>query len=250
MGKIRLVVLGACGAWPAAGEACSGYLVEAEGFRVLLDAGYATLPELLKKMGAEDLNAVLISHGHPDHCADLSPLLRARALGGKNPPALPIYSLKGAIDAVLALDGPEMLKDAYTLKEIEPEGSFDLGPFLVEAREMPHFVPSVGFRLTVGEKVLAYTGDAGPTANIPEMARDADVLLAEATYLEEVPERSTGLLSSAKHAGIYATQARVRGLVLTHLWPGTDREAAKGVASKFFKGATQVAKTGLKVEIG
>jgi ribonuclease BN (tRNA processing enzyme) len=77
---MRLTVLGGCGAWPAAGLACSGYLVEHDGFRLLIDPGYATLPRLLAVVDAAEVDAVLVSHGHPDHCADLNPLLRARAL--------------------------------------------------------------------------------------------------------------------------------------------------------------------------
>lgn len=68
-------MLGGCGAWPAAGLACSGYLVEHEDFRLLVDPGYATLPRLLGYRAARDIDAVLVSHGHPDHCADLNPLL-------------------------------------------------------------------------------------------------------------------------------------------------------------------------------
>ena len=75
---MRLTVLGGCGAWPDAGQACSGYLVEHDGFRLLLDLGYATVPRLLERVPADQVDAVFISHRHPDHCADLNPLLRAR----------------------------------------------------------------------------------------------------------------------------------------------------------------------------
>ena len=76
---MRLTVLGGCGGWPAAGLACSGYLVEHDGFRLLIDPGYAIVPRLLEVADAADVDAVLVSHGHPDHCADLNPLLRAAA---------------------------------------------------------------------------------------------------------------------------------------------------------------------------
>jgi ribonuclease BN (tRNA processing enzyme) len=103
---MQLSVLGGCGAWPDAGQACSGFLVEQDGFAVLVDAGYAVVPRLLSLLPAGRLDAVLISHGHPDHCADLNPLLRARALGGEPLPPLPVYAPAGALDAVLALDRP------------------------------------------------------------------------------------------------------------------------------------------------
>ena len=76
---MRLTVLGGCGGWPAAGLACSGYLVEHDGFRLLIDPGYAIVPRLLAVVDAAAVDAVLVSHGHPDHCADLNPLLRGWA---------------------------------------------------------------------------------------------------------------------------------------------------------------------------
>jgi len=114
---VRLTVLGSCGAWPDAGQACSGYLVEHDGFRLLVDLGYATVPRLLERVGAGQVDAVFISHGHPDHCADLNPLLRARLLRDDPAAPLPVYALPGALDAVLALDRPGMLADAYVLHE-------------------------------------------------------------------------------------------------------------------------------------
>src|SRR5205807_7473090 len=129
---VRLTVLGACGAWPEPGQACSGFLVEHDGFRLLVDAGYATVPRLLEHVAASQLDAVFISHGHPDHCADLNPLLRARALGDDPAPPLPVYALAGALDAVLALDDPDMLADAFTLCELTPGSRLGIGPFGAE----------------------------------------------------------------------------------------------------------------------
>jgi ribonuclease BN (tRNA processing enzyme) len=84
---------------------------------VRAQAGYAIVPRLLERVAASQLDAVFISHGHPDHCADLNPLLRARALGDDPAPPLPVYALPGALDAVLALDRPGMLAGAFTLHE-------------------------------------------------------------------------------------------------------------------------------------
>ena len=89
---MRLTVIGGCGAWPAAGQACSGYLVEHDGFRLLIDPGYAIVPRLLERIDATDVDAVLVSHGHPDHCAGLHPLLRARVLREEPAPPSPARS--------------------------------------------------------------------------------------------------------------------------------------------------------------
>jgi ribonuclease BN (tRNA processing enzyme) len=242
---MRLTVLGGCGAWPEPGSACSGYLVEHDGFRLLLDPGYATMPRL-----PGPVDAVFVSHGHPDHCADLNPLLRARALSADPPAPLPVYAPPGALDVVLALDRPGMLDDAYALHEVTPGESFRLGPFAASTRLLPHWVPNAGIRLAAGGRVLAYTGDCGPDPGVVELARDADLLLAEATHVGAVPDDARGLLSSAGDAGRQARAAGVHRLLLTHLWPGSDHAAAVAQAAAEYGGPVGVAVPGLVVVAG
>jgi ribonuclease BN (tRNA processing enzyme) len=248
---VKITVLGGCGAWPTASQACSGYLVEHDGFRLVLDPGYATLPQLLRYAAAEQVDAVLISHGHPDHCADLNPLLRARALGEASPPALPVHTLPGAVDAVLALDNPRMLADAYVLCEFTAGHRFEVGPFRVDTWALPHFVPNAGMRLTAGGRVLAYTGDTGPSPDIAVLARDADVLLAEATFPEQMaPGHDARYLSTARQAGEDAARADAGRLVLTHLWPGTDRLAARAAARRAYAADLDIAAPRLTIDLG
>src|SRR5206468_6190623 len=125
--------------------------------------------------------AVLISHGHPDHCADLNPLLRARALPDSPPLPLPIHTLPGAVDAVLGLDRPATLDGSHRVQAFHPGEGFAIGPFQVDTWMLPHFVPNAGMRLTAGGRALAYTGDSGPSPDVLTLARGADVFLAEAT---------------------------------------------------------------------
>jgi ribonuclease BN (tRNA processing enzyme) len=251
---VKLTVLGGCGVWPAAGEASSGYLVEHEGFRLLIDPGYAVLPQLLRYLPADDVDAVLVSHGHPDHCADVNPLLRARAIVDRPAESsivpLPIHALPGALDSVLALDRPGMLDHAFVLREISAGEALTVGPFEIATRALPHSRPNVGIRVVAAGAALVYTGDAGPDPGLVELARDADVLLAEATYIDEVPEDSVGTLSSARDAGRQAAEAGVDRLLLTHLPPGADRDAAGRAALASFSGPIEVAKMGLTLTIG
>ena len=247
---MRLTVLGGCGAWPAAGLACSGYLVEHDGFRLLIDPGYATLPRLLALADAAEVDAVLVSHGHPDHCADLNPLLRARALRDEPAPALPVFAPADALGPVLALDRPGMLDGAIALREFTPGDRLTVGPFGVRSWLLPHWVPNAGLRLDAGGRSLAYTGDTGPSPLLTDLARDADVLLAEATYPWQVPGGDARYLSSARQAGAVARQAGVGRLLLTHLWPGTDPDEAVRAAAASYPGEIAVASAGLVAEPG
>jgi len=250
LSSVRIIVLGGCGAWPAAGQACTGHLVEHDGFQLVVDLGYATLPRLLEWTAPERVDAALFSHGHPDHCADLHPLLRARVLRATPPAALPVYTLPGAVDLVLALDGPGAMDGACRLHDFVPGDGFEIGPFQVRTWALPHFVPSAGLRLTAGGRVVAYTGDTGPSDDIPDLARDADLFIAEASYPEVVPERSAPFLSSARQAGASAARAGARRLVLTHLLPGSDPEPAIHAAREVYGGPIEVARPGLIVGLG
>jgi ribonuclease BN (tRNA processing enzyme) len=246
---MRLTVLGGCGAWPEAGQACSGFLVEHDGFRLVVDLGYATVPRLFAWTAADRIDAVFISHGHPDHCADLNPLLRARALRDDPPAPLPVYALSGALDAVLALDRPGLLGGAYVLREFAAGDGFEIGPFRAETRLLPHWVPNAGVRLAAGGRVLAYTGDTGPSPDVTELARGADLLLAEATYVDQVPKDSRLYLTSAHHAGRQAADAGARHLLLTHLWPGTDPAAARAAAGDEYDGRIGIATADLVLDL-
>jgi ribonuclease BN (tRNA processing enzyme) len=244
---MRLTVLGGCGGWPAAGLACSGYLVEHDGFRVLIDPGYAVLPRLLETADAGAVDAVLISHGHPDHCADLNPLLRARALRDDPCPPLPVYTPPDALGAVLALDRPGMLDTAIDVREFDPGSGFSVGPFGVRSWLLPHWIPNAGLRLAADGECLAYTGDTGPSPELISLAQDADVFLAEATYPREVPAGSGRYLSSAQQAGQTAARAGVARLVLTHLWPGTSPAEAVAAAAEGYDGPISVATPGIEL---
>jgi ribonuclease BN (tRNA processing enzyme) len=249
---MRLTVLGGCGAWPAAGQACSGYLVEDDGFRLLIDPGYAIVPRLLQSIEAAEVDAVLVSHGHPDHCADLNPLLRARTFRDDGPPApaLLVYAPPGALGPVLALDRPGALDNAIDLREFTPGDGFSVGPFGVRSWLLPHFVPNAGLRLASGGHHLAYTGDSGPSPDLLSLALGADLLLAEASYPRQVPGEVARYLSSASQAGQLADRAAARQLILTHLMPDTDAQVSVQAAAEGYGGPLAVASPGLVAESG
>ena len=242
---MRLTVLGGAGGFPGAGGACSGYLIEHDGFRLLVDPGYAIVPRLLQTLPAEAVDAVLVSHGHPDHVADLNPLLRARALRDDPAPNLPTYALPDALMPVLGLDQIKALKGTCEAHVFEAGEAFSIGPFAVESRLLPHSIPNAGLRISAGGLSITYTGDAAPSDGLVELAAATDLLLAEATYIEAVPTGNVGALNCAVEVGRQAARARATRLLLTHLMPGTDPEASRAAAARAYGEWIDVATSGL-----
>jgi ribonuclease BN (tRNA processing enzyme) len=246
---MRLTILGGAGGFPPAGGACSGYLIEHDGFRLLVDPGYAIVPRLLELLPPEAIDAVLVSHGHPDHVADLNPLLRARLMTDDEAAPLPVYALPDALSRVLALDQITALKDASEVHEFVAGDSLSIGPFSIESRLLPHSIPNAGVRISTGGSSITYTGDAGPTDDLVALATGTDLLLAEATYVESVPAGNEGVLNSALVVGQQARLAGAAGLMLTHLLPGTDPEASRVAAGRFFDDSIAIATPGTIVEL-
>ena len=244
---MRLTVIGGSGGYPGRGRPCSGYLVQADGFALLIDPGYGVATALSIGDGLT-FDAALVSHAHPDHCADLNPILRARAWADRPLPPLPIHALSGALDAVLALDHPEVLAGSYVLHDLEPGGELSIGPFQVLTAPLPHPRPNLGFRISVGGRSLVYTGDCGPSDELVHLADGADLLLAEASYASTVPPETLGSLSSAADVGREAAACGVQRLVLTHLMPKTDEADAVAAAARYYDSPIAVARPGLVVE--
>lgn len=246
---MRLTVLGGAGGYPPASGACSGYLIEHDGFRLLVDPGYAVVPRLLEILPPEAIDAVLVSHGHPDHVADLNPLLRARLMQDDQAPPLPAYALPKALKRVLALDQIKALKGACEVREFAAGDTLSIGPFEIWSLLLPHSIPNAGVRISAGRASITYTGDAGPTETLVGLATGTDLLLAEATYVEAVPPGNKGVLNSALVVGHQARWAGARRLMLTHLLPGTDPEASLAAASRYFEDWIAVATPGLTLEL-
>jgi ribonuclease BN (tRNA processing enzyme) len=245
---MRLTVIGGSGGYPGRGQPCSGYLLQADGFTIVIDPGYGVAMALTPD-GAPRFDAVLVSHGHPDHCADLNPLLRARAWAEVALPPLPVFAPAGALDAVLALDRPEVVAGSHVIHELEPGDELTVGPFQVRTALLPHPRPNLGFRIGEGGRSLVYSGDCGPSEQLIELADATNLLLAESSYAESVPEGIVGALSSAADVGREAASAKAGRLVLTHLMPRTDEAAAIAAAARSFTGPISVARPGLALDI-
>lgn len=243
----QLTVLGSCGGFPEPGRACSGFAVDWDGYRLVLDLGYGTLPRLLARWPDGGVDAVVITHEHPDHCIDLHGLFRARFYGGDGGRKLPLYCPLGVLDR---LGGLEPDVDLHAVFDVHALPATErLGPFDLTSQLLPHHVPNAGIRLEADEVVVAYSGDTGPDPKLAELGRDADLFIVEATDRDgETLQPQRRLMTSAE-AGHWARQAGARRLMLTHFWPGNDRAASMAAARAEFHGDVLGAEEGLIVPL-
>jgi ribonuclease BN (tRNA processing enzyme) len=109
-------------------------------------------------------------------------------------------------------------------------------------------LPALGFRIQSDGSTLAYTGDTGPTHHVEEIARDADLFLAEATWQDR--DDLLPFHMSARQAATHAREAGAARLVLTHIWPTLDREVSKAQAAEEFDGPIDAAVEGAAFEVG
>jgi ribonuclease BN (tRNA processing enzyme) len=254
----RVVVLGGSGAWPEPGRACSGFLLEHDGFRVALDLGYGTLSRLLSLLGsatAVGLDAVVVTHDHPDHVVDLHGLLRARLYDGGQEPRIPLYSPEAVAERIAGLeDSDRSTVDRVFAWRPLPAGAYEVGPFRLESWNLPHYVPNAGVRLSTPELTVAYTGDTGPDPALAEVGRDADLYIVDATDRWQqagIPPGGPGpaLNLTAREAGETAAAAGADRLMLTHFWPGNDRERSRAAAAAVFPGEVLLADEGAVVHL-
>ena len=252
---MRLTVVGCSGSFPGPDSPASCYLVEAEqdgrAWRILLDLGSGAIGVLQRYLDPMDVDAVLLSHLHPDHCMDLCGfyVLRKYHPQGVSDP-IPVWGPPGTAERMAEAYGlpadpgmtEEFLFGAY------PDGAFSVGPFTVEAVPVAHPVPAFALRVTADERVLTYSGDTGPCEGLELAAKGADLLLAEAGFPES-SRNPAAVHLSGRQAGEAATRAGVARLVVTHVPPWDDREAALAAARAAYAGPVELAVTGAAYEI-
>ena len=249
---MKVTVLGASGSWPDRGTALSGYLVEEDGFSLWMDCGSGTMANLQKHIGIGEVDAMLITHEHADHCVDVYPLFYARYYNRQGPDGMPLFLPKGLDARMMSLLSEESVEGfhiGFDVHETVDGEAFEVGPFQIRAHQMEHLgLPALGFRISTDGVTLAYTGDTGPSDAVRELARDADVFLAEATYQDA--DDLTPFHLSARQAGEIATDAGVDELVLTHLLPSRDAAVSLDEASQAFHGQLGAAVEGLVLSLG
>jgi ribonuclease BN (tRNA processing enzyme) len=249
---MRLTVLGCAGSFPGPDSACSAYLVEADGFRLMLDFGTGSLSALQRYATLRSVDAILLTHLHADHILDACSYIVVRRYAPEGPyPVLPVYAPAGAEERLAGAygsvgEGP--LDDVYEFYDLTP-CTFELGPFTVTAERVNHPVETYAIRLEHEGRALAYSADTAPCEALVRLAQGADLFLCEASYLDGM-DNPPDLHLTGRDAGEAATKAGVAKLVLTHLVAAWGSEAlAHEAASSAFGGPVEVARAGARYTV-
>jgi ribonuclease BN (tRNA processing enzyme) len=243
---MKLTVIGHWGAYPAAREATSGYLLQTDELNVLLDCGSGVLSHVQTYLPLEKLDAVILSHYHTDHMADIYSLQYATmilTLLGKREKPLTIYARED--HQVFETLHYETYCQAQA---ISTETLLQLGDIQFSFFENVHPAPCLSIRAERGDRVLAYTADSEWTDELLKTANGADVLLCEASLYDKQRGTIKGHLTG-KQAGELAARAGAKNLILTHLPHYGDHQELLAEAQEVFRGSIELAALGKTVEI-
>jgi len=245
---LSVTVLGSSAMYQTLDRAASGYLIEYEGVRVWLDAGGGTWRNLLAHMDHRELDAVLLSHRHPDHTIDVFQAFHARHYGTMEPlPPIPLWGPSETVENITSY-APE-LASSFDVQEVAAGQSFGFEGARFSFFEMAHPVETVGVRVERDGASFAYTGDTGPGGDLAALASGVDVFVCEATFQDSDTEWHGHM--SASQAGTVAAQADVGHLVLTHLPAARDLGLSVAEAHRNCEGIpVELASDGRRIEVG
>ncbi len=240
---MRLTVLGSSASYAGPGQACAGYLVQTPTASVLMDCGNGVLSNLARVLDPLELDAVFITHGHPDHMVDLYALQALLRYAPEGPAApLRLHAPRGMLErmgTLLSERGSRELAEAFAVVDLTEESTVFVGDLAVTPLQVDHSESAFALVVDHGDRRLTYTGDTAPSSRALRAATGARLLLAEAT----LPERYAGAgpHMTASQAGSLAREAGVARLVLTHVWPTNDRTRVEEEARAAFGTAVSVA---------
>ncbi len=253
---MRLTVIGCSGSYPGPDAPASSYLVEAESegrvWRVLLDLGSGALGALQRYGDPLAVDAVFISHLHPDHWFDMSGyyVMRKYHPTGAQP-RIPVYAPQGASTRMAEAYGlaanPGMAEE-FDFHVHDEGAAVEVGPLRVTVAKVVHPVEAFAIRVAEGDRSFVYSGDTGPAESLVRLAKGSNLLLAEASFREGDPNPAD-LHLTGKEAGEAATAAGVETLVLTHIPPWHERQSAYEEARPVFEGRLELAECGATYDI-
>jgi ribonuclease BN (tRNA processing enzyme) len=231
---LTLTVLGSSGSYPGPGQACSGYLLRAGGTTVWLDAGPGTLANLQRHVSIAGVDAVVLSHEHPDHWSDIEGFYVAcRYVVERS--GIPVYAPK-AIRHLLRT-GPST-EPTLLWCDIADGDRVAVGPIEFSFSRTDHPPETLAVRVDCGGRSLGYSADSGPGWSLAALGPALHLALCEATFLHDREGSSPHM--SARQAGANARAAGIERLLLTHLWPTVDPNASRREAAASFGGDVTV----------
>lgn len=230
---LTVTVLGCSGSYPGPASACSGYLLRAGGTTVWLDAGSGTLANLQRHVGLHDVDAVVLSHEHPDHWGDVEGYRVACAyVVGRHD--VPVYAPAGVRRHLFSGFEP-----AFSWHEVTDGDRAEIGPLRLSFSRTDHPPETLAVRADADGRSLAYSADTGPGWSFEALGPGIDLALCEATYLAEHEGRGGHL--SSRQAAAMAREAQVGRLLLTHLWPTVDPARSRREAEEAYGAAVELA---------
>jgi ribonuclease BN (tRNA processing enzyme) len=226
---MRLHVLGSSGGYPVPDNPCSGFLLERGETRIWMDAGNGTMAAVQRIVPLERIDALVISHVHADHCADLFTLYVALRFRMDGPLRKPLWAPREVWEIVPRFLDPTgrgalKLEEAFDFHPLEDGCEADIAGVRFRCARTDHPVETLALRAEADGAVLAYTADTGPGADLTGLARGADLFVCEACYQDAAMGAPVHL--SARQAGDLARRSGVRNLALTHIWPTLDPEVS------------------------
>ncbi|NLT94090.1 MAG: MBL fold metallo-hydrolase [Clostridia bacterium] len=243
---MQLTVLGCYGPYAPAGGACSSYLVQNEGFNLMLDCGHGAFSYLQKFINFRELHALVISHFHPDHYADIYAVRQAFSgafQDGSRTNPLIVYAPmepKPFFEEISSWRQEFItipLEDAMLRRN-------KFGNLKVDFFPTNHPMPCFGVSASVGTCKLTYTADTAWSLDIVEQCADSSLVLAEASLREaDMAYTKKGHLTAGQ-AGSLAQRAKAKKLVLTHFWPEYNPFQLKREAEVTFDGPVELAEMG------
>lgn len=246
---MRLHIVGCYSPYPPINGAGPGYLLEHDEVKVLIDCGSGVVSHLQKLCDFRqgELAAVVLSHLHTDHFCDLLVMRYAhfRTMAEGKAGALPVY----APDVPAAERDIIPFRDALSMHVISAHETLTIGGMRFSFYRTNHSIPCLAMRIEAAGRSLVYTADTAWDEGLIEFAANADVLLAEASFLERDKGENVPRHLSAKDCGKLAAQARAKTLILTHLWPEYNPADLGQEAASEYKGEIIVASMGLLKEV-
>ncbi len=242
--SLRLTVLGSAGSHTGVGRACSGYLVEADGTRLLMDAGNGSTANLQRLMPLTELDAVVISHRHVDHCIDLIGCYYNLRFDPTFDGQMPLYAAAEVHDLLTSMMSNDSTLEfdlMFRHQQVGHGDEVEIGPLQLRFARSLHPVPTVSTRIEVGDRTLVYSGDSAGGDELVRIATGADLFLCEASWTGDAADYIPDIHLTATDAGRIAQQAGVGRLVLTHITGAADREVIRAEASAAFDGPVHLA---------